>query len=69
MKKDKSQKDNSAQKVAVLIDGDNASSAKLGEVTEVASRYGQVLSDVFTGIGAKPGSPAGKNRRGNIHTV
>jgi uncharacterized protein (TIGR00288 family) len=43
MKKDKSQKDNEAQKVAVLVDGDNASSAKLGHLTEVASHYGTVV--------------------------
>lgn len=42
MKKDKSLKDSLVPQVAVLIDGDNASSAKLSEITEVASRYGQV---------------------------
>ncbi len=42
MKKDKLQKDNEAQKVAVLVDGDNASSAKLGHITEVACLYGTV---------------------------
>lgn len=46
MKKDKNTKENSAlpsQRVAVLIDGDNASSAKLQEVTELAGRYGEVI--------------------------
>jgi len=43
MKKDKSPKENTIQRVAVLIDGDNASSAKLGEIIEIASRYGQVI--------------------------
>lgn len=43
MKKDKSLKDNPEKKVAVLIDGDNASSAKLADVTELASGYGQVI--------------------------
>lgn len=46
MKKDKSLKENPVhlpQKVAVLIDGDNASSAKLQEITEFAGRYGEVI--------------------------
>lgn len=43
MKKDKSLKDNPAKKVAVLIDGDNASSAKLNDVAELASGYGEVI--------------------------
>lgn len=43
MKKDKSLKDSPAKKVAVLIDGDNASSAKLKDVTELASGYGEVI--------------------------
>jgi hypothetical protein len=41
VKKDKTLKDN--PKVAVLIDGDNASSAKLQEVTELAGRYGNII--------------------------
>lgn len=43
MKKDKTLKENPAQKVAVLVDGDNASSAKLQDVTELAARYGNVI--------------------------
>jgi hypothetical protein len=43
MKKDKSSKENTIQRVAVLIDGDNASSAKLSETIEITSRYGQVI--------------------------
>ncbi len=35
-------KDKPIQKVAILIDGDNASSAKLGHIAEVASLYGTV---------------------------
>lgn len=43
MKKDKSLKDNSAKRVAILIDGDNASSAKLNDITDLASGYGEVI--------------------------
>jgi hypothetical protein len=43
VKKDKTLKDNPAQKVAVLIDGDNASSTKLQDVTELAGRYGNII--------------------------
>ncbi|GAB6008796.1 NYN domain-containing protein [Dysgonomonas reticulitermitis] len=43
MKKDKICMENQVQRVAVLIDGDNASSAKLQDVTELAARYGNVI--------------------------
>jgi uncharacterized protein (TIGR00288 family) len=43
MKKDKSQKDSVSKKVAILVDGDNASSGKLGDVSELASAYGEVI--------------------------
>lgn len=35
--------DNLVQKVAILIDGDNASSAKLSHILELASHYGPVI--------------------------
>lgn len=43
MKKDKSQKENDVQKVAILVDGDNASSVRLGHIAEVAALYGTVV--------------------------
>lgn len=46
MKKDNNQNENPIvhpQKVAVLIDGDNASSVKLPEITDLAGRYGEVI--------------------------
>jgi hypothetical protein len=55
VKKDKTLKDNPAQKVVVLIDGDNASSAKLQEVTELAGRYGNVTVRKIYGDWSKTG--------------
>jgi uncharacterized protein (TIGR00288 family) len=58
MKKDKSLTEKPIQplqKVAVLIDGDNASSAKLQEVTELAARYGEVMIRKIYGDFCKTG--------------
>ncbi|MBF0649256.1 NYN domain-containing protein [Dysgonomonas sp. GY75] len=55
MKKDKICVENPAQRVAVLVDGDNASSAKLQDVTELAGRYGEVIVKKIYGDWTKTG--------------